>query len=116
LFAPAAAVFGSTPAAGGFSPEQWGDVDIVTERLAPGFDDIELRTGLHRWEFDSVAAALHWVRAESPVHVTMFRYASAGQQEQLTAAFEAAFRPHVDAAGAVSFTSPYAVVSAVRRP
>ncbi|MDY6998414.1 MAG: methyltransferase domain-containing protein [Actinomycetota bacterium] len=113
LFDPVVAVLGP-PAASTFSPDQWGDADVVTDRLAPHFTDLEFERGLHRWEFASMAAALRFLHDESPVHVETFRRASE-QREALTAAFEAALQPHLDAAGTVSFASPYVVVSATRR-
>ncbi|MBX7446534.1 class I SAM-dependent methyltransferase [Mycolicibacterium sp. 3033] len=113
LFDPVVAVLGP-PAAASFSPEQWGDADTVTDRLAPHFDDIELHRGLHRWQFDSMAAALRFLQEESPVHVATFRRA-ADQRDRLAAAFEAALQPHVDNGGAVTFGAPYVVVSATRR-
>lgn len=113
LFDPVVAVLGP-PAAASFSPEQWGEAGTVNDRLAPHFDDIELRRGLHRWHFDSMAAALRFLHEESPVHVATFQRA-ADQRDRLTAAFEAALQPHVDGGGAVSFTAPYVVVSATRR-
>ena len=113
LFDPVVAVLGP-PAAASFSPEQWGDADTVTDRLAPYFDHIELHRGLHRWQFESMAAALRFLQEESPVHVATFQRA-ADQRERLAAAFEAALQPHVDNAGTVHFTAPYVVVSATRR-
>ena len=112
LFDPVVAVLGP-PAAASFSPEQWGDADTVTDRLAPHFDDIELDRGLHHWQFDSMAAALRFLQEESPVHVATFRRA-ADQRDRLAAAFEAALQPHVDNGGAVTFGAPYVVVSATR--
>ncbi|BBX17905.1 SAM-dependent methyltransferase [Mycolicibacterium duvalii] len=111
LFDPVVAVLGP-PAASGFSPDQWGDADTLTDRLAPHFDDIDIRRGRHSWEFASMAAALHFLRAESPVHVETFRRASDGQRDELAAAFETALGPHVDGTGAVTFGAPYVVVSA----
>lgn len=113
LFDPVLAVLGP-PGSTGFSPDQWGDADVVTARLAPQFDDIEIRTGEHRWEFDSLAAAMHFLRAESPMHVATFERAGAKQAE-LATAFEDALRAHADPSGRVAFSSPYVVVSAVYR-
>lgn len=114
FFDPVVEVLGR-PATATFAPDQWGDADVVHERLTPAFDDIALEPGAHRWTFESMAAALHFLRAESPIHVETFRRAGAEQQEQLAAAFESALRPHVDSSGAVSFTSSYVVVTAVLR-
>ncbi|MGE0219352.1 class I SAM-dependent methyltransferase [Mycolicibacterium sp.] len=114
LFDPVVAVLGA-PARAGFSPDEWGDADIVTERLAPHYDAIDVRPGLHRWEFESMPAALHWLRAESPVHVTTFQRADDAQRERLVSEFESALRPYVGASGEVAFTSSFVIVSAVRR-
>lgn len=113
FFDPVVTVLGP-PAAGGFSPDQWGDADILGARLAPHFDDIDITRGAHRWEFESMAAVLHFLRAESPMHVETFRRAE-GKREQLAAEFESAMRPHLETSGAVAFDAPYVVVSAVRR-
>ncbi|PQE00563.1 SAM-dependent methyltransferase [Mycolicibacterium parafortuitum] len=113
LFDPVIAVLGP-PAASAFSPDQWGQADIVTERLS-AFDDVDIARGLHRWEFESMAAAMRFLTAESPMHVETFRRAEPRQRDRLAAEFEQAMRPHLDASGAVAFTSPYAVITAVLR-
>ncbi|AFM16188.1 methylase involved in ubiquinone/menaquinone biosynthesis [Mycolicibacterium chubuense NBB4] len=114
LFDPVVAVLGP-PASSGFTPDQWGDDDIVTERLTPDFEDLDWQHGEHRWEFESLPAAMHWLREESPIHVETFRRADAARQQQLSSAFESALRPHTDSSGRVSFASSYVVVSAARR-
>ena len=114
FFDPVVAVLGPPPATG-FSPDQWGDADIVTDRLAPFFDDIDVWRGRHRWQFESMAAALHFLRAESPMHVATFRRASPQQRDRLAAEFEKALSQHLEPSGAVAFTAPYAVVSATLR-
>lgn len=114
FFDPVVTVMGPPPATG-FSPDQWGDTDILTERLAPHFDDIDVHRGAHRWEFASMTAALHFLRAESPMHVATFGRADATQQKQLSDEFEAAMAQHVEASGAVAFDAPYIVVSAALR-
>ncbi|MDA2894415.1 class I SAM-dependent methyltransferase [Mycolicibacterium sp. BiH015] len=111
LFDPVVAVLGA-PAKAAFSPDQWGDTATLTERLDAYFDEIDVQRGEHRWEFESMDAALHWLRAESPVHVATFSRADAAQQELLTTEFEKALRPHRQRSGAIAFTSPYVVVSA----
>ena len=113
LFDPVVAVLGP-PAASSFSPDQWGDPGVVADRLSPHFTDLRFERGVHRWQFETMAAALRFLHEESPVHVETFRRA-ADQRDRLTAAFEAALQPHVDAAGAVGFGSPYVTVTAVRR-
>lgn len=111
LFDPVVAVLGA-PAKSPFAPDQWGDAAIVTERLSPHFDDIDVQTGQHRWEFESMAAALHFLRAESPMHVETFRRAGPAQSDCLTEEFEKALQPHRETSGTVAFDSPYVVVSA----
>ena len=91
-----------------------GDRDIVAARLDRLFTDLAITAGVHRWEFDSLAAALHFITAESPMHVAAFERADAEQRARLSAGFEAALRAHADPAGAVSFDSPYLVISAAR--
>lgn len=110
---PVAEVLGPPPAA--FSPDQWGDAETLTERLTPHFDAIDLIRGLHPWEFDSPATALHFLRTESPVHVEIFRRAGPARRERLAAAFRSALRPHAGPAGTVGFTAPYVIVTARRR-
>lgn len=114
FFDPVVTVLGP-PAPAAFSPDQWGDSAILTERLAPGFDDIDIASDLLRWEFESMAAALHFLRGESPMHVATFQRADPEQRDRLAAEFEKALRPHEDASGRVSFTAPYVVVSATLR-
>lgn len=114
FFDPVVAVLGPPPAAG-FSPDQWGDTEILTDRLAPHFDDIDVSGDVLLWEFESMTAALHFLRDESPMHVATFRRADPAQRDRLAAAFEEALRPHQDPSGSVAFTAPYVVVSAVLR-
>ncbi|UXA19351.1 class I SAM-dependent methyltransferase [Mycobacterium sp. SMC-4] len=114
LFDPVVTVLGP-PASSGFSPDQWGDADMLTARLAPHFDEIDLQSGRHRWEFASMDAALHFLRAESPVHVETFRRVESAVQDTLAGEFEKALQPHVEPTGAVVFTAPYVVVTAKLR-
>jgi SAM-dependent methyltransferase len=114
FFDPVVAVLGPPPASG-FSPDQWGDAEIVTDRLAPHFDDIDIQRGELRWEFESMTAALHFLRGESPMHVATFRRADPAQQDRLVTEFEKALRPHQEPSGIVAFSAPYVVVSAARR-
>ncbi|MBX7434395.1 class I SAM-dependent methyltransferase [Mycobacterium sp. Y57] len=113
LHDPVVSVLGPPPATG-FTPDQWGDTDVVTDRLAPFYDDIELHHGVHHWEFASMAAALHFLCEESPVHVETFRRVDVATRQRLASAFEVALRPYVVAGGAVAFATPYVVVSAQR--
>ncbi|KWX61949.1 class I SAM-dependent methyltransferase, partial [Mycobacterium sp. NAZ190054] len=114
FFDPVVAVLGP-PAASGFSPDQWGDAELLGARLDPGFADIDIQHGRHRWEFESIAAALHFLRAESPVHVETFRRADPAQRDRLAAEFETTLQGHVEPSGAVAFTAPYVVVTAASR-
>ncbi|MGP4055528.1 class I SAM-dependent methyltransferase [Mycobacterium sp. 4D054] len=114
FFDPVVAVLGP-PASSGFSPDQWGDTDLLTARLAPHFDDIDILRGRHRWEFESLDAAMHFLRAESPVHVETFRRADPAQQDRLATEFENTLQRHVEASGAVAFEAPYVVVTATVR-
>ena len=113
LFDPLVTVLGP-PARTGFSPDQWGDEGIVAERLAPYVDDVAVDRGEHRWEFASVDEGMHWLRAESPMHVATFQRVG-DAAEELTSAFTEALQRHAGPSGAVAFDSPYAVVSAVYR-
>lgn len=79
---------------------------MLTGRLAPHFDDIDIRRGRHRWAFESMAAALHFLRVESPVHVETFRHADPAQQDRLAAEFKKALHQHVDTSGVVVFDAP----------
>lgn len=110
LFDPVVAVLGA-PATAAFSPDQWGDTAILTERLGPHFDDIDIQRGEHRWEFESMAAAMQFLRAESPMHVATFQRAGA-HEEELAAAFQTALQAHAEPSGAIAFNAPYIVVSA----
>lgn len=111
FYDPIVTVFG-TPPAGAFSPDQWGDAEIATARLESHFTDIAIETHTHTWKFDSLATTLGFLRSESPLHVEIFSRADDDQQRRLHTEFEAALRPHIDAAGAISFDVPYVVISA----
>jgi SAM-dependent methyltransferase len=114
FFTPIVEVLGPQPQAD-HTPDQWGDAEVIHARLRKGFDDVTIEHGNCTWAFDSMPAALHFLRAESPMHVDTFRRVEAAQQQRLAAAFESALRPHLDESGAVRFTSPYVVVTAARR-
>ena len=114
LLDPIVEVLGPPPDRG-FAPDQWGDPDTVFDRLAPGFDDIDIQTGTHAWEFDSMMAALFFLTGQSPMHVSVFAQTPEPQRRELAAAFEDALEPHLTASGAVRFEVPYAVISATRR-
>jgi SAM-dependent methyltransferase len=113
FFDPIVAVLGAPPTTG-FSPDQWGDPAIATRRLADCFTDVDVDDGMFTWEFASLDAALHFLVAESPMHVEVFRHVEGTQRERLEVAFRDALRPHVKE-GRVSFDTPYVVISASRR-
>ncbi|TRW81136.1 class I SAM-dependent methyltransferase [Mycolicibacterium sp. 018/SC-01/001] len=112
LFDPIVDTLGA-PAPAPFTPDQWGDERIATQRLA-SFRDIEFEHGEHRWEFPSVGEALDWLQTGSPMHVAAFARAGSARQE-LMAAFTTALTRFASPSGAVSVPSPYVVVSAVYR-
>ncbi|MDZ4266009.1 MAG: class I SAM-dependent methyltransferase [Mycobacterium sp.] len=113
LFDPVVAVLGAPPNPG-HTPDQWGDPDIASSRLAIDFDDLTFESGVHAWEFDSHAEAMRFVTEESPMHLNVLGNVSGSQRAALIAAFDEAMRAHVDG-GRVSFDSSYAVVTATRR-
>jgi SAM-dependent methyltransferase len=98
-----------------FTPDQWGDPAIATERLAADFTDVEIHHGTLVWAFDSLEAVRHFVRHESPMHVDLFGRLSGDQHDHLLAAFTDALTPHVGDDGGVRFDAPYAVITATRR-
>jgi SAM-dependent methyltransferase len=98
-----------------FTPDQWGDPTIATERLAADFTDVEVADGTLVWSFDSLDAARHFVRHESPMHVDLFGRLDGDQQDRLLAAFTEALTPDVGDGGGVRFDAPYAIVTATRR-
>lgn len=111
LFDPVKAVFGSP--AGGSGPDQWGDPAVTRSRLAGAFDQVEIESADHIWEFDSLATAMRFVTEESPIHLMIGSGADESQRAALRSGFETALARHVGADGAVTFRSPYVVVSAV---
>ena len=111
IYDPVAAVFGAP--ATGFAPDQWGDPPVVQARLSDAFGQIEIENHSHTWQFDSLAATMDFLTDESPIHVAAFALADEQQNAALRSGFEAALAPYVGADGAVSFESPYVVVSAI---
>lgn len=111
IYDPVAAVFGAP--ATGFAPDQWGDPPVVQARLSGAFGQIEIENRSHTWQFDSLATTMDFLTDESPIHVAAFAIADEQQSAALRSGFEAALAPYVDADGAVSFESPYVVVSAI---
>ena len=103
-----------TPPAAQYTPDQWGEPDIVTTRLADDFDDIFIENGKHAWQFGSVQDAVVFVTDESPMHVNLFTRSDEDTCVRLTEAFTEAFERYATADG-VSFDASYAVVAARRR-
>ncbi|BBZ34815.1 class I SAM-dependent methyltransferase [Mycolicibacterium confluentis] len=110
---PIAAVFAGAPVPA-FTPDQWGDPEQIERRLAAGFGELTIDTGVYTWRFENLDAALRFVQYESPLHLAAFARCDTAQREALAEAFAAALREHIDADGAVRFDSPYAVVTARR--
>lgn len=114
LFDPIVEALGPQPIRA-FTPDQWGDPAIATERLAADFTDVEIAHGTLVWAFDSLDAARHFVRHESPMHVDLFGRLDGDQQDRLLAAFTDALTPDVGDDGGVRFDAPYAIITATRR-
>lgn len=113
FFNPIIDVLGK-PQAAEYSPDQWGEPDIVTTRLADDFDEIFIENGKHTWQFGSVQDAVVFVTDESPMHVNLFTRSDEDTRVRLTEAFTEAFERYATADG-VSFDASYAVVAARRR-
>lgn len=113
LYDPIVAVLGAPPPRD-FTPDQWGDPEVVARRLAPHFADVVVEVGVLSWTFASPDAAMAFLEHESPMHVDVFGRASADQRRRLRDAFAEALRPHVSASG-VAFDARYVVASAMRR-
>lgn len=113
FFDPVIEVLGAPPATG-FSPDEWGDPDICTRRLAADFTDVDVQRGRFTWEYPSLEAALHFLTDESPMHVDVFAHVEDAQRDRLIDAFRDALTTHRDANG-VRFDAPYVVVTAERR-
>ncbi|MFV8231678.1 class I SAM-dependent methyltransferase [Mycolicibacterium fortuitum] len=111
FFTPIVETLGAPPASG-YSPDQWGDLDVVQSRLAPHFDQVEFKKGSHTWEFDSVEAAVRFISDESPMHVDLMGRLDEATRQRLLTAFTAALGAETNAEGRVSFEAPYAVVTA----
>lgn len=112
FFDPIVEVLGR-PKATGFSPDQWGDPEIVAERLAADFTAVGAQRGRFTWEYPSLDAALHFLTDESPMHVEVFSRVAGEQRDRLFGAFRDALRAHETSDG-VRFDAPYVVVTARR--
>ncbi|WP_135453259.1 class I SAM-dependent methyltransferase [Mycobacterium sp. DL99] len=114
FFTPIVETLGRPPASV-YSPDQWGDLDIVQARLAAGCDDVHFETGSHTWQFDSVESAARFIADESPMHVDLLSRLDEPMRGRLLDAFTGALSAQADEEGRVAFDAPYAVVSARRR-
>ncbi|MUL80996.1 MULTISPECIES: class I SAM-dependent methyltransferase [unclassified Mycolicibacterium] len=115
FFNPIVETLGQPPASA-YSPDQWGDPDIVRSRLTSGFDQVHFETGSHTWQFDSVESAVRFIAEESPMHVDLLSRLDETTRTRLLDAFTAALTAQADSDGQVAFVAPYAVVTARRKP
>lgn len=114
FFTPIVETLGQPPTSL-YSPDQWGDLDIVQSRLSAGFDEVKFETGSHTWQFDSVESAVRFIAEESPMHVDLLGKLDESTRHRLLDAFTRAVNAATDADGRVSFDAPYAVVTARRK-
>ncbi|MGV0815948.1 methyltransferase domain-containing protein [Mycolicibacterium boenickei] len=114
FFTPIVDTLGRPPASV-YSPDQWGDLEIVQSRLAAGFDDVQFETGSHNWQFDSVESAVRFIAEESPMHVDLLGRLDEATRARLLDAFTTALNAEIDEEGRISFGAPYAVVTARRK-
>lgn len=114
FFTPIVETLGRPPASA-YSPDQWGDREIVQSRLAAQFDQVHIETDSHTWRFDSVESAVRFIADESPMHVDLLSRLDETTRARLLDAFTAALRAQADGEGRVAFGAPYAVVSARRK-
>ena len=111
FYNPIIEILGRPPGAV-YSPDQWGDLEIVQSRLAAGFDQVNFKTGSHTWQFESVESAVRFISDESPMHVDLLGRLDETTRDRLLDAFAAALSAQADGEGRVSFGAPYAVVTA----
>ncbi|WP_166903354.1 class I SAM-dependent methyltransferase [Mycobacterium sp. DL440] len=114
FFTPIVETLGQPPALA-YSPDQWGDLDVVHSRLSAGFNDVHFETGSHTWQFDSVESAVRFISDESPMHVDLLSRLDDTMRTRLIGAFTAALSAQTDDDGRVAFDAPYAVVTARRK-
>lgn len=114
FFDPIIATLGVPPSRGN-TPDQWGDQDTAAQRLAAHFDNVTFDPGKIRWRFESHAAAMRFVTAESPMHVDVFNRLGDAQATALTTAFSDALAAHTGDDGTVAFDASYVVITATRR-
>lgn len=114
FFTPIVETLGQPPASA-YSPDQWGDPETVQSRLADRFDQVQIETASHTWQFESVESAVRFISDESPMHVNLLSRLDETTRERLLDAFTAALSAQADGEGRVSFGAPYAVVTARRK-
>ena len=114
FFHPIVAVLGPPPPSG-YSPDQWGDANTITDRLAADFDDVQIETASHTWHLGTIDEAVHFLTRESPMHVSVLGNVDGTKRDPLIAAFEEAMSAHLNANAEVTYDAPYAVVTALRR-
>ncbi|GAA1458479.1 class I SAM-dependent methyltransferase [Williamsia maris] len=114
FYDPIVSVLGR-PAQTGPSPDQWGEHDTIHARLADDFQDVDVVTRTHTWEFESLESALTFISDESPMHVNVLHQINEMQHDRLMSAFEVALTRHVGSDGRVAFESPYVIVTARRQ-
>ncbi len=114
FFSPIVAVLGPPPPSD-YSPDQWGQSDVIRDRLARDFDSVEIEHGSHTWRLGTVEDAVRFLTHESPMHVSVLGNLDAATRERLVAAFAETMSAHVGTDGKVTYDAPYAVVTALRR-
>jgi SAM-dependent methyltransferase len=114
FFNPIVQILGRPPASA-YSPDQWGDPEIVRSRLDTGFDHVHFETGSHTWQFESVESAVRFIALESPMHVNLLSRLDEMTRTRLLDAFTAALTAQADGVGRVAFDAPYALVTARRK-
>lgn len=113
FFTPIIEVLGPPPPAP-YGPDQWGQPDTATTRLAADFTDIRIENGTHPWRFASVELAVRFITDESPMHLDVLGRLDDATRARLVAEFSAAFEAHAGPDGVV-FGASYAVLTAERR-
>lgn len=113
FFTPIVEVLGP-PSPAPYGPDQWGQPDTATSRLAADFTDIRIENGTHPWRFASVELAVRFITDESPMHLDILGRLDDATRDRLISAFSAAFEAHAGPEGVV-FGASYAVLTAERR-
>lgn len=113
FYNPIVEVLGPPPPAA-YGPDQWGEPGTAEARLAGDFTDIHVESDVLTWQFESTEQAMRFLTRESPIHLSILGQLDDGTRSRLLDAFTSAFSAHAGPGG-VTFDSPYAVVTAVRR-